>query len=315
MKKNNFEKAIEALVDDEIAELEALPVPEHEYSESYLRAIEKIKAKGKIKRPVFRSGKLTAALVAACLLTVTLCSVFLGIQLSKPEPYFFVIPDGVIDTVKIQYPSRGDSSRPGYDGSFEGTFPPLFGGGGDGNFETGGHVGYDPGIEYGFLWHFENTFPMASQFTAAYKGKQSIFNEKEEIKLDFYYGFRFTDLEVDRQYYNVPVFDLYFAKLNGNEYTRYHIKTVEENLISEKYKTDWVYDFETNICEIKYSHHETIVIPRELFTDNEGCFYFFYEGINFSSLESGQPDVGISPISIYYKKDGGKIILSTEKFK
>ena len=131
------------------------------------------------------------------------------------------------------------------------------------------------------------------------------------VTLTFYFGMlipsgvEFT-LEHGRNY---PIFEIWFI---NDERDQILIKRVEENLISEKYKCEWIFDDDYNVVETRYNHYETLTIPTELFTKDLGmiCFSIFSANV----AENEEELRTISEICIYYKKIDNKVILSKESF-
>ena len=147
-------------------------------------------------------------------------------------------------------------------------------------------------------------------FYCAYRSDKTEF-DIDDVTLDFYYGGWFTNLgiEYDLQLYNFPMFDIYFT---NDAHDRCFVKRVEENLVSEKYRCKFIDDDDWNATEIIFNHSESITIPREIFTENEGVIYF---AIYSKNANHTVPEVEwIAGKAIFYKIIGEKVILSNLPF-
>lgn len=147
-------------------------------------------------------------------------------------------------------------------------------------------------------------------FHCAYRSNKTEF-DIDDVTLDFYYGGDYSNLgiEYDLQQHNFPVFEIYFK---NETHDRCFVKRVEENLVSEKYRCKFIYDDNRNAIEIIFNHSESITIPREIFTENEGVIYFtiYSQNVNYtnSSVEF------ITGKAIFYKVIEGKVVLSSQEF-
>ena len=147
-------------------------------------------------------------------------------------------------------------------------------------------------------------------FHCAYRSDKTEF-DIDDVTLDFYYGGWFSNLGIDydlRQH-NFPTFEIYFTN-DAND--KCFVKRVEENLVSEKYRCKFIYDDNRNATEIIFNHSESITVPREIFTENEGVIFFtiYSQNVNYtnSSVEF------ITGKAIFYKVIEGKVILSSQEF-
>ena len=147
-------------------------------------------------------------------------------------------------------------------------------------------------------------------FHCAYRSDKTEF-DIDDVTLDFYYGGWFSNLGIDydlRQH-NFPTFEIYFTN-DAND--KCFVKRVEENLVSEKYRCKFIYDDDWNFIELKFNHSESITIPREIFTENEGVIYF---AIYSKNANHTVPEVEwIAGKAIFYKIIGEKVILSNLPF-
>ena len=147
-------------------------------------------------------------------------------------------------------------------------------------------------------------------FYCAYRSDKTEF-DIDDVTLDFYYGGYYSNLgiEYDLQLYNFPTFEICFTTDNLN--TICLVKQVEENLVSEKYRCNRIYDDDWNFIELKFNHSESITIPREIFTKNEGVIYFTIYSQNANATN---PRVqAIAGKAIFYKVIEGKVILSSRQ--
>ena len=175
----------------------------------------------------------------------------------------------------------------------------------NGNGETDTSVGAV--LESGFKKSDDCETPL---FHCAYRSDKTEF-DIDDVTLDFYYGGWFTNLgiEYDLQLYNFPMFDIYFT---NDAHDRCFVKRVEENLVSEKYRCKFIDDDDWNATEIIFNHSESITIPREIFTENEGVIYF---AIYSKNANHTVPEVEwIAGKAIFYKIIGEKVILSNLPF-
>ena len=175
----------------------------------------------------------------------------------------------------------------------------------NGNGETDTSVGAV--LESGFKKSDDCETPL---FHCAYRSDKTEF-DIDDVTLDFYYGGWFTNLgiEYDLQLYNFPTFEIYFT---NDAHDRCFVKRVEENLVSEKYRCKFIDDDDWNATEIIFNHSESITIPREIFTENEGVIYF---AIYSKNANHTVPEVEwIAGKAIFYKIIGEKVILSNLPF-
>ena len=159
--------------------------------------------------------------------------------------------------------------------------------------------------------------PGPSHF-AAYRSDKTEF-DIDDVTLDFYYGGYYpSGIEFTKTHaQNYPVFEVYFV--DDADGSKYFIKRVEENFVSEKYSCELLRDENWYITEIKFNHSETITIPKEIFTKESGKIYFQIHGVNVHEQEQEpekEPKVHcIVSNYIFYKVTEGKVILSDKEFK
>ena len=160
------------------------------------------------------------------------------------------------------------------------------------------------GLESGFIVSSGDESP---SITCALKSDKTEF-DIDDVTLDFYYGILFTGSEeYAREYggHNIPSFDICFENIKGDRLIL--IRHVEENLVSEKYRTVWVYDENYSATFTIYNHSETLTIPKELFTPEEDVILFSIYGTDVNSYDPVYK--GIAYKYIYYKIDGDKVII------
>ena len=153
------------------------------------------------------------------------------------------------------------------------------------------------GLEDGFEGGGRDIVP---SFVCAYKSDRFEF-EIDDVTLTFYYGGGFgSDIEKEkRDRFNYPTFELYFV---NDEETHILVKRVEENLVSEKYRT-WIGRGSKRF----FNHSEELTIPKELFTKERGMICFYVYGTDV--LRNEEPEI-ICSIGINYNKENNTIILS-----
>ena len=158
-------------------------------------------------------------------------------------------------------------------------------------------------LEAGFEGEIKDMAPI---FVCAYKSDKSEF-EIDNVTLTFYYGGAFeSSVERDRiKRFSYPTFEIYFV---NDEEMRILVKRVEENLVSEKYRT-WI-GRESKIWKKSkrfFNHSEVFTIPEDLFTKESGMIYFYLYGADV--LINDEPEI-ICSIGICYNRNGNKITLS-----
>ncbi len=173
------------------------------------------------------------------------------------------------------------------------------------------------GLEYGF--EFELLYPLwENPGKSAYKSNKTEF-DIDDVTLTFYYGESFSlktdgSIHTDVATMTVPHFDLYFYNDEGVEYL---IRHVEEEWTSIKYHVERTYiEYEKNgekHTKLRYdfNHSEDITIPKELFTKEEGHIVFRTSTTHYP----GKLIMGGSLATIFYQRDGDKVILSSKEFK
>ena len=109
----------------------------------------------------------------------------------------------------------------------------------------------------------------------AYKSEKREF-DIENVTLEFFYGVINCDIDVIGPFIgHYPSFDVGFENDDGD---RVIIKHVEEELVSEKYGTELIYDHNLKVRKRVYNYSEFITIPKELFTSKTGKINFILRG-------------------------------------
>ncbi len=132
---------------------------------------------------------------------------------------------------------------------------------------------------------------------------------RDAVTLTFYYGsFFYRNLEYERaEHTDIPVFDLYIESDDG---TQYHIRRVEENYVSEKYRC---YEVSKEKHGIVYRHGERVLLPSELFVEESGRFRFCVRGTNVKNIYP-ESDLIIGRY-VFYQCHGDTVRLSTHPFE
>ena len=172
------------------------------------------------------------------------------------------------------------------------------------------------GLESGFS---ASDGEMQPKYRCAYKSDTNIFS-MDNVTLEFYYGGVFTAyLENEKENAsNYPIFELYFV---NDEEDKILARTVEENLISEKYRCTPKKNIFGNVIGWNFNHSEVLTIPKELFTKNSGKVFFVIYAENVNAYNEYVDEyAGMGPKidfvtgkNIYYKIDGDNVILSPNK--
>jgi hypothetical protein len=147
-----------------------------------------------------------------------------------------------------------------------------------------------------------------SGFYCGYQSSINIFDEGEEIEMDFYYG---TILEYSNIYESIIVFiandEFDFTTFEQDEQYFYILKDFSKTeFFINEYKCRMIKDSDFYIQSIEYNHLEEVIVPEELFNKDSGIIYFC---IRAESRESG---VFPGNANMYYKKENGKIYLSDQ---
>ena len=169
------------------------------------------------------------------------------------------------------------------------------------------------GLESGFD---ASNGDMSPKYYCAYKSDTNKFSIND-VSLEFYYGGVFTAyLENERENAsNYPMFEIYFM---NDEEDKILIRTVEENLISEKYRCTPKENIFGNIIGWKFNHSEILTIPNELFTKESGRISFviyaedvnaYKEDVNAYAGKGPKIDL-VTGETIRYNIDGDNVILS-----
>ena len=157
-------------------------------------------------------------------------------------------------------------------------------------------------LEGGFNYPSLDALP--SNIFCGYRSEHSEF-DINNVTLNFYYGCVFlTDLEYELTMKSYPNFEIAFQHENGEKFT---VKKVDENLISEKYSCEAVWDENWYIVDMIFNHSESLTIPKELFINETGIIYLQIYGINQALDKNVIECIVSTPIA--YEKTGDKIVL------
>lgn len=165
------------------------------------------------------------------------------------------------------------------------------------------------GVESGFK---PSSSDETSIFSCAYKSDKTEF-DINDVTLDFYYGVHYYE---SAEYFrenicDIPYFEVVFTT---DDHDKFVVKRVEENLISEKYRCEYIRDENLQLIEIKYNYWETLTIPAEIFTEESGVIYFGFRGDDIRVQNPEFRETGGGK-AIFYKVKGDKVILSSKRFE
>ena len=143
----------------------------------------------------------------------------------------------------------------------------------------------------------------------AYRADTNIFFV-EDVTLAFYFGWVYEANGSDGR--NIPEAELYFYNETQPTVT-YSIRKIND-YISEGYRCYRVYDDYHRVTEIRFEHSESITIPQEVFTGENGLIYFAVKGKDINNRDNRLEEYKehITSSCIYYHKDGNKVILSCQ---
>lgn len=165
------------------------------------------------------------------------------------------------------------------------------------------------GVESGFK---PSSSDEMNPFHCAYKSDKMEF-DINDVTLDFYYGVHYYE---SAEYFrenicDIPYFEVVFTT---DDHDKFVVKRVEENLISEKYRCEYIRDENLQLIEIKYNYWETLTIPAEIFTEESGVIYFGFRGDDIRVQNPEFRETGGGK-AIFYKVKGDKVILSSKRFE
>ena len=168
----------------------------------------------------------------------------------------------------------------------------------------------DTKLESGFVLPGAGCGAPLPQFFCAYKSETNEF-DIDNVTLEFYYGGLFSK-DINHEHENAsncPEFDIYFTDADG---TKYFVKHVEENFVSEKYRCELTADENNCITSITFNYSETITVPKELFDRQYGEIYFQIYSTNINDIYPEQKN--IAGIVLFYEKiEDGKVILFSQQ--
>ncbi len=170
------------------------------------------------------------------------------------------------------------------------------------------------GLESGFKYSSVGCDD-SSIFHCGYKTDKTEF-DLDHVTVDLYYGGEFyNDYGTLCVGFNIPSFDIFVAvwnEENRNYDKKYLLKHVEENFISEKYNCKVLYTkcLFGETAEIVFNHYETINIPKEAFSNENGAIAIMIFG---TYTDKGyQKEENITGTIFYYKVVDGKVVLSSQ---
>lgn len=173
--------------------------------------------------------------------------------------------------------------------------------------------GRDTGLAWGFQVADGNEIPTE---WCAYKTAKIKYDIGENIEITFYFGSMFNeDINQDLEgRINIPEFDVYFGDAADKQL--HLIRHSTENFVSEEYRITPVFDENWYIKKLIYNHSETVTIPQELLTEQQGVIRFYVAGINVNEYDPEyDPDLVpeykiITCVLINYDIKDGKVVLS-----
>ncbi len=171
-----------------------------------------------------------------------------------------------------------------------------------------GETNESKGLESGFKPTTSGEPLPPLRFTA-YKSDKTTF-DINNVTLEFFWAIYYqmgVEFEIERGK-SYPYYDLYF--LDEDFEVIQHIKHVEENLVSEKYNCEVIWEKGSmgDIAEVKFNYSENISIPAEVFSKERGMIYFSVQFWN----EIFQRTETLSSIEIFYNVIGDTVILSAQ---
>ena len=133
----------------------------------------------------------------------------------------------------------------------------------------------------------------------------------DNVTLTFYFGWYAVN---DSDGRNIPEAELYFYNKKQPTVT-YPIRKIND-YISDEYRCYPVYDDHYRITEIRFEHSESITVPQEVFTGEEGMIYFVVKGEDVNNRDNRKEEYKgyITSCCIYYHRDGNKVVLSCQDF-
>lgn len=150
--------------------------------------------------------------------------------------------------------------------------------------------------------------PAQSSNQIAFKSDKSVF-DIEDVTLTFGFGWICTaDATSDKSYHSIPKFDILFS--NDKEYSVL-AKHIDDEFYSLNFAITANHSWNDEHTEIlrtehNFTHTESLTIPKELFTDNEGYISVLLMGD--VSYIANSTNCFASTV-IYYTKDGNNVKL------
>lgn len=144
------------------------------------------------------------------------------------------------------------------------------------------------------------------------------FYDIDNVVIKFSYGSTFYNLENTLENgLNIPNFDIVLYEYGQEVWEKPKkeilYKSVNENLVSEKYKYEIIYDENKYIKEAIFNHSEDIKIPKELFIEETGRIMICIQGNKVIGRNSDGTTkvqyVTFNSYNILYKIENGKVVL------
>lgn len=142
----------------------------------------------------------------------------------------------------------------------------------------------------------------SSIFTCGYRSEKDTF-DINNVTLTLLFGGNYDkDISKELKNHSYPNFFISLTNEKGHSIV---LKTVYEELISEKYRTTWDYFFEDDCGIVDYGYFESITIPKQLFVSERGSVL----------ISIGHEYMYIMETVVYYELTGDTITLSSEQIK
>ena len=156
-------------------------------------------------------------------------------------------------------------------------------------------------LEHGFTIS-NKEIDYISRYSCGYKCEKLEYDIENVELLLFYGGYFVDDLALEKENQSFPTFSIILTNEKGHEST---VKNVNEEFVSEKYRSVWKYSQEEGCTIITYNHSESLKIPSQFFMSEKGTIII--------TLESG--GMYFASTTLYYAKNGSTVTLSSKEFK
>ena len=142
----------------------------------------------------------------------------------------------------------------------------------------------------------------SSIFTCGYRSEKETFNVNNVTLMLLFGGNYDKDISKELKNHSYSNFFISLTNEKGHSIT---LKTVYEELVSEKYRTTWSYSFEEDYGIVDYGYSESIIIPKQLFVSEKGSIL----------ISIGHEYMYITETVVYYAMSGDTITLSSKEIK